>query len=36
MGYASAMAWLLVGILAAVTGVLFASSRFWVFYGDDK
>jgi multiple sugar transport system permease protein len=36
MGYASAMAWLLVGILGAITGVLFATSRLWVFYGDDK
>lgn len=36
MGYASAMAWLLVGILGAVAGVLFATSRFWVFYGDEK
>ncbi|MHA6732041.1 carbohydrate ABC transporter permease [Devosia sp. A369] len=36
MGYASAMAWLLVGILGVVTGMLFATSRFWVFYGDEK
>ncbi|RYE09750.1 MAG: sugar ABC transporter permease [Hyphomicrobiales bacterium] len=36
MGYASAMAWLLVGILGVVTGLLFATSRFWVFYGDEK
>lgn len=34
MGYASAMAWLLVVVLAAFTGLLFLTSRFWVHYGD--
>ncbi|GHJ39342.1 carbohydrate ABC transporter permease [Streptomyces sp. TS71-3] len=34
MGYASAMAWFLVVVLAAFTGVLFLTSRFWVHYGD--
>nr|WP_245363871.1 sugar ABC transporter permease [Cohnella thailandensis] len=34
MGYASAMAWLLLAIIAAFTGVLFLTSRFWVFYSD--
>lgn len=34
MGYASAMAWLLVVGLAAVTGGLFFSSRYWVHYGE--
>lgn len=34
MGYASAMAWLLLIIVAAITGILFLSSRYWVFYSD--
>src|SRR5665647_1064530 len=35
MGYAAAMAWLLVIVLAAVTGVFFWTARFWVHYGDE-
>lgn len=34
MGYASAMAWLLVLIVAALTAVNFLASKFWVFYDD--
>lgn len=34
MGYASAMAWLLLVIIAAMTAVNFLLSRFWVFYDD--
>jgi multiple sugar transport system permease protein len=34
MGYAAAMAWLLVLGLAAITGGLFFSSRYWVHYGE--
>jgi multiple sugar transport system permease protein len=34
MGYASAMAWILVVVLAAFTGVLFFTARYWVHYGD--
>jgi multiple sugar transport system permease protein len=34
MGYASAMAWVLLVAIAAATALLFWSSRFWVFYGD--
>jgi multiple sugar transport system permease protein len=34
MGYASAMAWVLVVVLAAFTGVLFFTARYWVHYGD--
>jgi multiple sugar transport system permease protein len=34
MGYASAMAWFLLVAIALVTGVFFATSRFWVFYED--
>jgi multiple sugar transport system permease protein len=34
MGYASAMAWLLVVIIGAFTAINFWASRFWVFYDD--
>lgn len=34
MGYASAMAWLLVAIIAGFTAINFVLSRFWVFYDD--
>jgi multiple sugar transport system permease protein len=34
MGYAAAMAWLLVVIIAAFTAINFFFSRYWVFYGD--
>jgi multiple sugar transport system permease protein len=33
-GYASAMAWMLLAVIAAVTAVVFVSGRYWVFYGD--
>ncbi len=36
MGYASAMAWTLVAVLALFTAGLFASARFWVHYGDER
>lgn len=36
MGYASAMAWVLVIVIGGITGLLFYSSKFWVFYGDSK
>ncbi|GAT66331.1 sugar ABC transporter permease [Planomonospora sp. ID91781] len=36
MGYASAMAWVLVVIIAGLTGVNFLASKYWVFYGDSK
>ncbi|NQX67847.1 sugar ABC transporter permease [Paenibacillus alba] len=32
MGYASALAWILLVVIAIVTAVIFASSRYWVFY----
>jgi multiple sugar transport system permease protein len=35
MGYASALAWLLLMIIAGFTAVNFIASRFWVHYGDD-
>jgi multiple sugar transport system permease protein len=34
MGYASAMAWLLVVIIAVFTAINFLLSKYWVFYGD--
>lgn len=36
MGYASAMAWLLVVIVGALTAINFYFSKRWVFYGDGK
>jgi len=36
MGYASAMAWLLLIIIAVITGLLFLTSRYWVFYSDGR
>jgi multiple sugar transport system permease protein len=35
MGYASAMAWLMLLAIAAVTAVMFKVSRSWVFYADE-
>ncbi len=35
MGYASAMAWLLLLVIAAVTAILFRTARHWVFYAED-
>ncbi|MFG2129361.1 carbohydrate ABC transporter permease [Streptomyces sp. NPDC048751] len=35
MGYASAMAWVLLLVIGAVTAVLFRTSRSWVFYASD-
>lgn len=34
MGYAAAMAWLLVVVLGVFTGLFFLTARFWVHYGD--
>ncbi|NRQ36679.1 sugar ABC transporter permease [Nonomuraea sp. NN258] len=36
MGYAAALAWVLVLIIAGLTGVNFLASKYWVFYGDDS
>jgi multiple sugar transport system permease protein len=36
MGYAAAMAWMLLLIIAIFTALLFFSSRWWVFYGDER
>jgi multiple sugar transport system permease protein len=36
MGYASALAWALLIGLGAIAALLFWSTRFWVFYGEDS
>ncbi|MCA2183071.1 sugar ABC transporter permease [Nonomuraea glycinis] len=36
MGYAAAMAWVLLLLIAGLTGVSFLTSKYWVFYGDTK
>jgi multiple sugar transport system permease protein len=35
MGYASAMAWVLLMIVAGLTAVNFVAARYWVFYSDE-
>lgn len=35
MGYASSLAWILLLIIGAVTAVIFATSKYWVFYESD-
>ncbi|MEX0854015.1 MAG: sugar ABC transporter permease [Bauldia sp.] len=35
MGYASALAWLLLIIIGIFTGIAFLSSRYWVYYEDE-
>ncbi|WP_426226692.1 carbohydrate ABC transporter permease [Pseudarthrobacter sp. DSP2-3-2b1] len=35
MGYACAMAWTLLLVIGAVTGINFLLSKYWVFYGDN-
>jgi multiple sugar transport system permease protein len=35
MGYAAAMAWLLLMIIAGFTAINFLAAKYWVFYGDD-
>jgi multiple sugar transport system permease protein len=36
MGYASALAWILLVIIGIVTAIIFISSRYWVFYESEK
>jgi multiple sugar transport system permease protein len=36
MGYASAMAWVLLVVIAVVTAGHFLLSKYWVFYGDER
>ena len=35
MGYASALAWLLLVIIAIFTGIAFGTSKYWVYYEDE-
>lgn len=36
MGYASAHSWILFSMILIFTATIFLTSRFWVFYGDEK
>lgn len=36
MGYASALAWILLTIIGVFTAIVFVTSKYWVFYGDGK
>jgi multiple sugar transport system permease protein len=36
MGYASALAWVLLAIIAVFTGIAFASSKYWVHYENER
>ncbi|WP_274653784.1 carbohydrate ABC transporter permease [Paenibacillus humicola] len=36
MGYASALAWIMLVIIGAFTAIVFATSKYWVFYSDGK
>lgn len=36
MGYASAMAWVLLVVIGAITAINFIGSKRWVFYGDES
>jgi multiple sugar transport system permease protein len=36
MGYASAMAWVFLVVIGAITAVLFTTGRFWVHYSDNE
>ena len=36
MGYASAISWIIFIVIMLITLVLFATSKWWVFYGDES
>jgi multiple sugar transport system permease protein len=36
MGYASALAWIMLLIIGGFTAIVFLTSKYWVFYGDEK
>ena len=36
MGYASALAWILLVIIAIFTAIAFRTSRYWVYYEDES
>jgi ABC-type sugar transport system permease subunit len=35
LGYASAMSWILFLVIAGVTGIVFFTSKYWVFYANE-
>lgn len=36
MGYASALAWIMLLVIGVLTAIVFTTQKYWVFYGDDK
>ena len=36
LGYASAMSWALFALIAVITALIFVSSKYWVFYADER
>jgi oligogalacturonide transport system permease protein len=36
VGYASAISWVLFGIIAVLTAIAFRSSKYWVFYSNER
>lgn len=36
MGYAAALAWIMLVVIGVLTAVVFLTSKYWVFYGDGK
>ncbi|NOV02245.1 carbohydrate ABC transporter permease [Paenibacillus planticolens] len=36
MGYASALAWIMLVVIGVLTAIVFLTSKYWVFYGDGK
>jgi len=36
MGYASALAWIMLLIIGFLTAIVFTTQKYWVFYGDDQ
>ncbi|WP_083676128.1 sugar ABC transporter permease [Paenibacillus sp. FSL H8-0548] len=36
MGYASALAWIMLLVIGIFTAIIFVTSKYWVFYGDSK
>lgn len=36
MGYASALAWIMLVVIGVLTAIVFVTSKYWVFYGDAK
>ncbi|KMW22218.1 carbohydrate ABC transporter permease [Enterocloster citroniae] len=36
MGYASALGWILFVVIAIITGIVFKTSKYWVFYSDEE